>query len=84
MPFQLLMVPPYVMIVRFYGLADTCLGMILPFAINPTAVFIFRQFFRALLADLFRGRRTGGASEFQILWRVPSRSPAPRSSPRSS
>ena len=45
MPFQLLIIPIYVMIVRTYGLADTYLGMIVPFAINSTAVFIFRQFF---------------------------------------
>ena len=47
-PFQLLMIPLYVLIVRNYGLADTYLGMILPFAINSTAVFIFRQFFLQL------------------------------------
>ena len=44
-PFQLLIIPIYVMIVRTYGLADSYLGMIAPFAINSTAVFIFRQFF---------------------------------------
>ena len=44
-PFQLLIIPIYVMIVRNYGLADSYLGMIAPFAINSTAVFIFRQFF---------------------------------------
>jgi multiple sugar transport system permease protein len=44
-PFQLLIIPIYVMIVRTYGLADSYLGMILPFVINSTAVFVFRQFF---------------------------------------
>jgi multiple sugar transport system permease protein len=44
-PFQLLTVPLYVLIVRDYGLADNYLGMILPYAINSTAVFIFRQYF---------------------------------------
>ena len=44
-PFQLLIIPIYVMIVRSYGLADSYAGMILPFAINSTAVFVFRQFF---------------------------------------
>lgn len=50
-PFQLLMIPLYVMIVRTYGLADNYLGMILPFAVNATAVFIFRQFFRSILGS---------------------------------
>ena len=55
-PFQLLIIPLYVMIVRNYGLADTYLGMILPFAINSTAVFIFRQFFLQLPDGAVRGR----------------------------
>ena len=69
-PFQLLMIPLYVLIVRSYGLADSYLGMILPFAINSTAVFIFRQFFLALPEDLFAAARIDGASEVRILWSI--------------
>jgi multiple sugar transport system permease protein len=69
-PFQLLIIPIYVMIVRSYGLADSYLGMILPFAINSTAVFIFRQFFLQLPEDLFAVARLDGASELRILWSV--------------
>ena len=65
-PFQLLMIPLYVMIVRSYGLADTYLGMIVPFAINSTAVFIFRQFFLQLPEDLFAAARNDGARELRI------------------
>ncbi len=69
-PFQLLIIPMYVMIVRTYGLADTYLGMIVPFAINSTAVFIFRQFFLQLPDDLFAAAALDGASELRILWSV--------------
>ena len=69
-PFQLLMIPLYVMIVRSYGLADSYLGMILPFAINSTAVFVFRQFFLQLPEDLFAAARIDGASELRILWSI--------------
>jgi multiple sugar transport system permease protein len=69
-PFQLLMIPLYVMIVRGYGLADNYLGMILPFAVNATAVFIFRQFFMQLPKELFESARIDGASELRILTRV--------------
>ena len=56
-PFQLLIIPIYVMIVRTYGLADSYLGMIVPFAINSTAVFVFRQFFLdAARRPVLRGR----------------------------
>jgi multiple sugar transport system permease protein len=69
-PFQLLMIPLYVMIVRNYGLADSYLGMILPFAVNATAVFIFRQFFLQLPRELFESARLDGASELKILTRI--------------
>ena len=69
-PFQLLIIPLYVMIVRSYGLADSYLGMILPFAINSTAVFIFRQFFLQLPEDLFYAARIDGAGELRILWSI--------------
>ena len=69
-PFQLLMIPIYVMVVRTYGLADSYAGMILPFAINSTAVFIFRQFFISLPEDLFAAARIDGAGELRILWSI--------------
>jgi multiple sugar transport system permease protein len=69
-PFQLLMVPLYVLIARSYGLADNYLGMILPFAINSTAVIIFRQYFLQLPQSMFEAARIDGASDLQILLRV--------------
>ncbi|MGM9471117.1 carbohydrate ABC transporter permease [Pseudarthrobacter sp. YS3] len=69
-PFQLLQIPLYVMIVRDYGLADTYIGMILPFAINSTAVFVFRQYFLQLPSTLFEAARIDGASELRILWQI--------------
>ncbi len=69
-PFQLLMIPLYVLLVRDYGLGDTYLGMILPFAIGATAVFIFRQFFLQLPVELFEAARIDGAGEFDILRRI--------------
>jgi multiple sugar transport system permease protein len=69
-PFQLLMIPLYVMIVRGYLLGDTYLGMILPFAVNAIAVFIFRQFFLQLPRELFDSARLDGASELKILTRI--------------
>ena len=69
-PFQLLMIPLYVMVVRSYGLADSYLGMIAPFAINATAVFVFRQFFLQLPEELFSAARIDGASELRILWSI--------------
>lgn len=69
-PFQLLMIPLYVQVTRTYGLGDNYLGMILPFAINTTAVFIFTQFFRALPNEIFEAARIDGASEIRILTNI--------------
>ena len=69
-PFQLLTIPLYVLIVRTYGLADSYLGMILPFAINSAAVFIFRQYFLQLPRALFDAARIDGASELRLLWSI--------------
>jgi multiple sugar transport system permease protein len=69
-PFQLLTIPLYVLIVRDYGLADNYLGMILPFAINSTAVFVFRQYFLQLPEELFDAARIDGAGELAILARI--------------
>jgi len=66
-PFQLLMLPLYVLLVRYYGLGDTYIAMILPFLINSTAVFIFRQYFLQIPRELFESARLDGASELRTL-----------------
>ncbi|MFE2446286.1 carbohydrate ABC transporter permease [Streptomyces sp. NPDC059426] len=66
-PFQLLMIPLYVMVVRYFGLADSYAGMILPFAINSVAVLIFRQYFLQIPREIFDAARMDGASELRIL-----------------
>ncbi|MBA3423947.1 MAG: carbohydrate ABC transporter permease [Rubrobacter sp.] len=69
-PFQLLMIPMYVMVVRGWGLGDSYLGMILPFLVNSTAVFIFRQFFMQLPEDMLDAARIDGAGELRILTQI--------------
>ena len=70
-PFQLLIIPIYVMIVRSYGLADSYLGMIAPFAdqlhcgLRVPAVLP-----AAARGPVRRGRALDGASELRILWSV--------------
>lgn len=69
-PFQLLMIPLYVLIARNYGLSDNYLGMILPFAINSAAVVIFRQYFMQVPQEIFDAARIDGAGELRVLWNV--------------
>ncbi|GAA1982495.1 carbohydrate ABC transporter permease [Catenulispora subtropica] len=70
LPFQVMMIPLYILVVRDYGLADNFLGMILPFAVNATAVLIFRQFFVALPDELFDAAHIDGAGELKTLMLV--------------
>ncbi|GAA2040941.1 carbohydrate ABC transporter permease [Catenulispora yoronensis] len=67
LPFQVMMIPLYILVVRDYGLADNFVGMILPFAVNATAVLIFRQFFVALPDELFDAAHIDGAGELRTL-----------------
>ena len=69
-PFQLLIIPIYVLVARDYGLSDSYFGMIAPFAINSTAVFVFRQYFLQLPQELFEAARIDGANEWRVLWSV--------------
>jgi ABC-type glycerol-3-phosphate transport system permease component len=69
-PFQLLTIPLYVLIVRTYGLGDSYWGMILPFAINSTAVFIFRQFFIQIPREILEAARIDGAGEIKLLTKI--------------
>jgi multiple sugar transport system permease protein len=70
LPFQVMMIPLYILVVRDYGLADSYLGMILPFAVNATAVLIFRQFFATLPDELFDAAHIDGAGEIRTLMLV--------------
>lgn len=69
-PFQLLMVPLYVMVVRYFGLGDSYTGMILPFAVNSVAVLIFRQYFLQIPKEIFDAARIDGASELRVMMTI--------------
>lgn len=78
LPFQVLMVPLYVIYERI-GWLNSLLPLVVPpfFGFYITswfsgalAIFLLRQFFRSLPRDLFDAARMDGASEWMILRRV--------------
>lgn len=72
-PFQLTMIPLYIMIVNFGWVQPgprIFLGLIIPGAVNATAIIIFRQFFLQLPQDLFDAARIDGAGDLNILWQI--------------
>lgn len=71
-----LLVPAHVPALPLYvafsqlGWLNTYAALILPFTISVFAIFLFRQFFRALPDDLVAAARMDGLSEFSIVWCV--------------
>ena len=71
-----LLVPPHVPALPRYvtfckrGLLNTYAALILPFTISVFAIFLFRQFFRALPDELIHAARLDGIGEFEIVWRI--------------
>ena len=71
-----LLVPPHVPALPLYvafskvGLLNTYAALILPFTISVFAIFLFRQFFKALPDELVHAARLDGIGEFELVWRV--------------
>jgi multiple sugar transport system permease protein len=69
-PFVVVMVPRFAMLSEA-GLRDTFWGIVLPTMFGtPYAVFLLREFFRAIPEDLLDAARIDGAGEFRIYWSV--------------
>jgi multiple sugar transport system permease protein len=68
-PYQTTALPLYIGF-HHAGLLDSYAGLIAPFVCSVFAIFLFRQFFKALPDDLINAARIDGMGEFSIVWRV--------------
>ncbi|NUW46822.1 carbohydrate ABC transporter permease [Nonomuraea rhodomycinica] len=68
-PAQVTVVPLYLMLARF-GWIDSHLSLILPSVANPFAVFLLRQFIRAVPVELEEAARIDGAGRWRCFWNV--------------
>jgi multiple sugar transport system permease protein len=69
-PATVLVLPLFLM-VSAVGLADTFWGLVLPFALgSPYAIFLLRQHFRGIPAELLEAARMDGLGPFGILTRI--------------
>jgi multiple sugar transport system permease protein len=68
-PYQTTAMPLYI---GFHqaGLLNSYTALIAPFTCSVFAIFLFRQFFRAIPDDLINAARIDGMGEFSIVWRV--------------
>jgi ABC-type glycerol-3-phosphate transport system permease component len=69
LPFQLLIVPLFLEIVKL-GLVETYLGAIIPLAAHPIGLFFMRQYMLGVSDDLLAAARVDGASEYRLFWSV--------------
>ncbi|SDK30165.1 carbohydrate ABC transporter permease [Nonomuraea jiangxiensis] len=68
-PTQLLMIPTYVLFSRI-GLIDTLAAAFVPWLASAFGIFLMRQFFLSLPAELEDAARIDGCSPFGVFWRV--------------
>ena len=74
--FLMMSVPRFVTIIPIFklmssiGLTNNYLAVILPFAINPFAVFLMRQYIKNIPDDILDSARIDGCNELQIVIRI--------------
>ena len=68
-PFQVVMIPNYLLIVRF-GLIDSLWALIIPSMVDAYGIFMMKQFIESMPGELMDAARIDGASEFGIYSRI--------------
>ena len=63
-------VPTYMLISKYLGMRDTVWCMIIPVLVNPWNLFLLRNFFSAIPAELHESARIDGANDMRILWQI--------------
>ncbi|MCE7985984.1 MAG: carbohydrate ABC transporter permease [Caldilinea sp. CFX5] len=69
-PFQVTMIPNYIVIARFLQWRDTYQALILPSAFSAFSTFLLRQYFKGIPLDLDEAARMDGAGSFRIWWQI--------------
>lgn len=64
------MIAPYYRVLRIYGLLNTRLGLILPYAASAFSVFLLRQYFVRLPMALVEAAIIDGAGHFRVWWQL--------------
>jgi multiple sugar transport system permease protein len=68
-PTQLLMIPTYILFSRF-GIVDTLAAAFVPWLASAFGIFLMRQFFLSIPAELEEAASLDGANRWQIFLRV--------------
>ena len=68
-PYTVLLIPQF-LVIRSLGLVDHPLGVVLPGFAGVFGIFLLRQFFLNIPADLESAARIDGCTRWGILWRI--------------
>jgi arabinosaccharide transport system permease protein len=68
-PLEILLLPLYRLMITL-KLMNTYLGVVLPFAVSPFAIFFFRQYIIGIPRDLIEAARVDGCGEFRIFFKI--------------
>ncbi|CAN5590248.1 carbohydrate ABC transporter permease [soil metagenome] len=69
-PFQVTMIPNYIMVARFLQWRDTYQALILPTAFSAFSTFLLRQYFKGIPLEMDEAARMDGANSFRIWWQI--------------
>jgi len=69
LPFQIILIPQYILMVKFHW-TESYLALIIPYFVNAFSIILFRQHFLTIPQDLVDAARVDGCSEFYILFRI--------------
>ncbi len=69
-PFQVTMLPNYIVVARFLHWRDTYQALILPTAFSAFSTFLLRQYFKGIPLDMDEAARMDGANSFRIWWQI--------------
>lgn len=69
-PFQVTMIPNFIIVTKILNWYNTYNALILPTAFSAFSVFLLRQFFRSLPMEMDEAARMDGASSFRIWWQI--------------
>jgi len=69
-PFQVTMIPNFILITRYLNWFNTYQALILPSAFSVFSTFLLRQYFLAIPIDFDQAARVDGASSWRIWWQI--------------
>ncbi len=72
------LVPFYYVMVKFYGLKDNYLAVLLPLLMNPWLIILMKNFVKAIPHEITESGKIDGAGDFTIFYKLimPSMTPA--------